>query len=615
MSSIINKSGTRFTPKIRQRRTVTTTPTATPSPRVLPIEKEHEEAEGEEEEEEEERDRHKDGDSVDNENVADDLNGPTQVAATQEISPLQSSTQTNAPPGSPKSTSRLSVSQSTKKFRSGRLASLSKAGNASIFKSSFNEDAKASTAGVIQVGRRLSTIATSSSVLKKIKLNATIAENDATLQALKRRRMSSRTSISKKSGSVHRISILSKTQVSNGETLSSKPSSKSPTPTVNGVATATAIKKDSSDDLFQKTDDLYANYTIKNVKEIPRNIQDEDSERYLIDEEQFTIAELCKANLPIGKTSDNFVRAKLATKAKLDKRKQKREMRKRAREEFRSLNSLTKEEEDEEKENRKLAAEKLLNTDVPDSYRPHAAIQLKLSADGTLAVDEDSTVVDRHKNASLENAHKQKVDENPFENLYNSHTYGRNRYTDPWTIEELIKFYKSLSMWGTDFNLIAQLFPYRTRRQVKSKFISEEKKHPVMIELALRSKLPQNFDQYCTDIRKDIGTVNDFNEKMEELQKEHEENLKAIERAKETAKLEDQTQSQSQVNADGDGRVKRRGVVHNNKKKEVVLGTIDDFKKMQKRESGDEDESSDDEEEEEEEEDEEDAEKDEKPEK
>ncbi|CCD25838.2 transcription factor TFIIIB subunit BDP1 NDAI_0G00620 [Naumovozyma dairenensis CBS 421] len=626
MSSVVNKSGTRFAPKARQRRAGTSTPTPVPLP--MPVQKpiitndealHNQEVEGEDEipAKNSDHDNNAEPPSPKAKTVVEETSTYNKLTTKvntfamhlqngDSISPSQTSTQLNQQDDAipiPKS----AVINPPTTVRSGRLASLSKTINAPLFKTDYTANTTVTDG---KKERRLSTISTS--LPKKIKMaNAMVTENDnATLNALKRRRMSSRSSVSKKTGSQRRISVVSKINVPVGKSTSSSSSASSSKATsratsinssLNGVYTATPIpnpariKVGEEEEFFQKTDALYGKYIIKNFKEIPKNIRDDDSKRYMIDEEKFTIAELCKPNLPIGEISENFEKSKMANKLKLTKRKYKREMRKRAREEFRSLRSLNKEEEEEERENRKQAAEKLLNTDVPDSYKPHTAIQLKLNPDGTLAVDEESTVVDRHKNASLENAHKQKVDENPFEKLYNSATYGRNSFTDPWTTEEIIKFYKALSMWGTDFNLIAQLFPYRTRRQIKSKFINEEKKHPIMIELALRSRLPPNFDQYCADIRRELGTVSDFNKKLEDLQLEHQENLKQIQLAKDNAKMEDSTlvkEDASNTNKKGPG-----GFMSNDlkvyRKTEVVLGTIDDIKRKREEEEDEGDNDSD----------------------
>jgi hypothetical protein len=47
---------------------------------------------------------------------------------------------------------------------------------------------------------------------------------------------------------------------------------------------------------------------------------------------------------------------------------------------------------------------------------------------------------------------------------------------------------QALQQFGTDFELIQNLFPGRTRRQVKAKFKNEEKLHPVRLADALGRK-------------------------------------------------------------------------------------------------------------------------------
>lgn len=552
MSSVVNKSGTRFFPKLRQRRLLSAAPKKTLTTVTAEGIKSSEDASLADKDtlvdgNDSQKVSQQEGEST---AVQDEEEGLEEEPLSQiHVNPSQTSTQVY---------DKQSIREGR---RSSRLDSLgTNQASAPIFKPGFNEP------GSQTMGKRLSTI--SKPNLKKVRISS-LSEKDATLETLKKRRMSIRTSISKKSGSAHRISVVSRRTSPDAD-----------------VHTATAIpnpnvKIDSVPELFQKTDSLYEKYTIKNLKEIPKNIQDTDSERYLVDEEAFTMADLCKPKLPIGEISENFATAKQAGKAKFEKRRLRRELRRRARLEFKSVNSLDDEDQERELEERKKAAEKLLNTDVPEANSgPQTAIQLRLNPDGTMVVDEESTVVDRHKNASYQNAHKLKVDENPFANLYNSGTYGKNIYTDPWSNEELIKFYKALSMWGTDFNLIAQLFPYRSRKQIKAKFINEEKKHPVTVELALRSRLPPNFEQYCSDTRKEIGTVSAFHEKIQELKVEHEEHMKAIDTAKATAKEEDllnvKTNKDSEKKTSGGFRTDQ---VRAYRKSEVVLGTIDDLKK------------------------------------
>ncbi|EDO16728.1 hypothetical protein Kpol_1003p33 [Vanderwaltozyma polyspora DSM 70294] len=562
MSSVVNKSGTRFVPKIRQRRVATPTPSVTPSiatssPAIeTTVASVSDQDAGDKSQQTEVENTEKKLNSKKNDD------GSAIKDSEEAKITLERKESTDESPISDSSKNSSASSSSYKitgRRRSSRLDSLSMSSSKPVFKPNFNDNNNVNVPG----SRRLSTI--SGSGIKKIRINS-ITEDNSNLQDLKKRRMSSRSSASKKTGSAHRISIVTAMESDDSGSTSTSNSD---------------IKNDKGDSLFRNTDSLYdKKFQIRNVKEIPKNIEDLDSARYVLDEHNFTIAELCKPVLPIGEISDNFERAQQAAKAKITKRKERRELRKRARSEFKSLSSLNDEEDEKEKNERiRKAAQSIYDTEIPENKPGPNAIQLKMNKEGVMEVDELSTVVDRHKNASYENSQKVRVQENPFENLYNSATYGKNSYTDPWTNEELIKFYKALSMWGTDFNLISQLFPYRTRKQVKSKFINEEKRNPVIIELALRSRLPPDFDRYCAEIKKNIGTLSEFNEKLEELRNQHEEHLKEIEEAKLNAKNEDLKSVKKEVNKKTSG-----GLMTNQlksyRKSEIVLGTIDDVKKQ-----------------------------------
>lgn len=545
MSSVVNKGGKRFAPKIRKRRVVSSAPAV--STPTISSEKSHDtQNSGIDQNFDDRNDEREEQEGL---NI-DEEDPLSQSALEKDLGPSRTSTQLHG----------AAATSTTQHRRSSRLDSLS--GSKPSFKNGYTGWNQSSNGGGTETRRRLSSISGPSMRKKSLAMSTT--DNDSSLQTTKRRRMSSRSSLNQKKVTAQRISIVSRMSSPDAQSLTAKPAGDS----------------DFTNDIFQRTDDLYERYTITNLKMIPKQIADEDSSKYLIDEENFTMGDLCKPTLPIGETSENFQRAKQASKLKVQKRKKRRELRELARKEFKSLSELVTEEVEKLKEERKKAAQELFETEVPEE-KPHQGIQLKLSADGTLAVDEESTLVDRHKNASLENYSKEKIQNNPFENLYNSATYGRQQFTDPWTTEEMIKFYQVLSMWGTDFNLISQLFPYRTRRQIKAKFVNEEKKHPVMVELALRSKLPPNFEQYCLDTRKAIGTVDDFNKKLEQLQIEHEEHLKQIEAEIQSAREHDiQQQTVKENERAQKGKTSNRNdQLKEYRKSEIVLGSIDDLKK------------------------------------
>lgn len=574
MSSVVNKSGTRFAPKVRQRRAAgVAPPTARPTGIVppketiidVPPEQKGTEA------------------SQGSQSAMDEAS--TLVASQPPLAknvelegPLSKSTQDTVPdtiaPSPHEGRSDSITSLGKPQRRLSRLPSLSSTMGSPLLKPSFGEPKNN--------GRRLSTISKPERK-RPNNINKLLSErnDDATLNAIKKRRLSrssrnsagSLSSASRRAKTGRRISVVSKIIL---PTQANSDDEDKDTESNNAQGTSGSAEDKDGDDYFET-------YYVRSVTEVPKDIDITDSARYLVDEENFTMEELCKPTLHIGEISENYERARMADKQKLIKRKERRALRKRAREEFRSLQSLNKEEEELEKEKRKKKREELLNAEIPENGAPKGQqMQLKIGADGKMIIDEESTIVDRHKNANLENSQKEKVDENPFENLYNNASYGKNTYTDVWTPDEIIKMYKALAMWGTDFNLISEMFPYRTRRQVKAKFHKEEQKHPVMIELALRAKLPPDFESYCGNIQRELGTVDEFNKKIEELQTLHQLNLEEIEKAKQTARLED---SNSHLDDDSDKKSSggfKKKYLHTYRKAEVVLGTIDDVKKLRK---------------------------------
>lgn len=74
------------------------------------------------------------------------------------------------------------------------------------------------------------------------------------------------------------------------------------------------------------------------------------------------------------------------------------------------------------------------------------------------------------------------------ESAFNSRKYSYKRKKAPskqWTKDETLKFYRCLMNLGTDFSMVVQYFPGRTRAQIKRKYKTEEKKNPELIHGAL----------------------------------------------------------------------------------------------------------------------------------
>lgn len=497
--------------------------------------------------------------------------------------------------------------------RPKRLSSLGTAPNRDLFKRSYQAantsgESAASGSTSITSRRRLSSSASASII-------------GIPQQPQSKRRKSS---VNAKSQVKRKPSILEPTQ-ENGAATSIKP------PTVASVSISPSIDPPSPPQTQQAVDSTPSEAQDKEAKTIDQltppstaasqetdnntkkddfsiiiKSQDDSGSNTVTD--AFKLEDLCRPSLPIGKVSSYFHQAQEARKNKMRLRIERRKIRIAAREKKLSVEEYLKlyprsesrsQQENDEKQqldgnptegegDAEVVGEEI-KTQEAEPVMPVKGIEnlpensngLKLTIkDGHLTIDEDSRVIDRHATTGPDL--REKHNENPFENIVNSATYGRQRYTDKWDDLEIQKFYQALSQWGTDFALIAQMFPYRTRRQVKAKFILEEKKRPALVELALSRKLGNNFvlQNYEAESNKKFGTLSEFNEKIKQLKREHEQNLKELSIAKEKAREEDalkQKKKEFEVKT-GQRQLTRQERLMELRKGETVIGSVEDKK-------------------------------------
>jgi len=73
-------------------------------------------------------------------------------------------------------------------------------------------------------------------------------------------------------------------------------------------------------------------------------------------------------------------------------------------------------------------------------------------------------------------------------------------------LPETVRFYRALSLCGTDFSMMSSLFPHRTRVELKAKFKREDRRNPSQISSALS----------CQVFNPDEGFSSDDEEKNKE---------------------------------------------------------------------------------------------------
>lgn len=329
--------------------------------------------------------------------------------------------------------------------------------------------------------------------------------------------------------------------------------------------------------------------TVTSISQIPSGIKEEDLELYGeldFDYEGMTMADLCKPTLKIGNVSSSFKLAQEAEVQLKQKKVQRRLDRMRARNERISLEEAMLKNEGKTDEEIRLEREgkkpksgtDLLNLEE-EAPSTSSTLQLTLVG-GKIGFNEESAVVVRPR---ADASGRTVEDSNPFANPVTSTTYSKRIYTDKWTPDELNDFYRALSMFGTDFSLIAQLFPHRTRKQIKSKFVLEERKFPEVIELALKRKLPVDFKRYCETTNNDIKTIEQYNEELKKVRIEHEQSMNAIAIEREKAFKEDAEANRRREIEIRTGFTGSKPMTTAERRKELrknetVVGTIDDIK-------------------------------------
>ncbi|XP_066232678.1 transcription factor TFIIIB component B'' homolog isoform X2 [Saccopteryx leptura] len=127
--------------------------------------------------------------------------------------------------------------------------------------------------------------------------------------------------------------------------------------------------------------------------------------------------------------------------------------------------------------------------------------RVKVAEDGSIILDEESLTVEvlRTKGSCVVE------DNDPIFERGSTTTYSsfrKNYYSKPWSNKETDMFFLAISMVGTDFSMIGQLFPHRARIEIKNKFKREEKTNGWRIDKAFQEKRPFDFDFFAHLLQK-----------------------------------------------------------------------------------------------------------------
>ncbi|CAH1116059.1 unnamed protein product [Phaedon cochleariae] len=144
--------------------------------------------------------------------------------------------------------------------------------------------------------------------------------------------------------------------------------------------------------------------------------------------------------------------------------------------------------------------------------------QIKIGPSGEIIIDEQSLVIERKEvKKQIEEMAKTKIVDGDFDTGYG--IYKKHKRSKKWSEYETIRFYKAINIIGTDFSLMCELFPNRSRRELKMKFKKEENLNKGLMNRAVMHPGDFDFDELKNEV--------DLEEKeMQEKLKQKEDELK-----------------------------------------------------------------------------------------
>ncbi|XP_069024258.1 transcription factor TFIIIB component B'' homolog [Embiotoca jacksoni] len=127
--------------------------------------------------------------------------------------------------------------------------------------------------------------------------------------------------------------------------------------------------------------------------------------------------------------------------------------------------------------------------------------QVKVAEDGSLIIDEESLTVEVQRAKGPNPAQgRDPIFERGSTTTYSS--FRKGTYTKPWSSEETDMFFLAVSMVGTDFSMICQLFPHRARSEIKNKFKKEERLNSWRIDKAFRERRKLDIEYFSKLLEK-----------------------------------------------------------------------------------------------------------------
>jgi transcription factor TFIIIB component B'' len=219
--------------------------------------------------------------------------------------------------------------------------------------------------------------------------------------------------------------------------------------------------------------------------------------------------------------------------------------------------------------------------------------------DGRIELIQESGLIDRERDADREIEMMTITEEDDLTTRITSRSFMKNNKRFPnefvlpgqgkrWNAESTEMFYQGLRSFGTDFQMIAHMFPGMTRRSIKTKFTREERENPDIVRDCLRGKseLVSHWDHFLAASQLEEESFADADAIKRDLEEEEarmreqiNEALKEKEEREKQKKLAGLTEDGDGTGENGKGKKKRRQkdkTVTFQEEGVEILGDVDD---------------------------------------
>ncbi|XP_064476596.1 cell surface glycoprotein 1-like [Ornithodoros turicata] len=147
-----------------------------------------------------------------------------------------------------------------------------------------------------------------------------------------------------------------------------------------------------------------------------------------------------------------------------------------------------------EKPSKTTVVEEVTTTEAPpeeeeeNGEEESVGPRVRVGPDGEITIDEESLVIRRGPTKEDSRAVVYETGTETHYGSFRKKTSGKRT----WTTRETARFYRALSVCGTDFTLMSTFFPKRTRQDLKNKFKREERINRELVDKTIND--PTQFD-------------------------------------------------------------------------------------------------------------------------